>query len=124
MWCGRAAHSGRGRRAQKRDTLPGSPLFGVLPPGLAPGPVVGGDQLVVGEDDGAGGEFGLIHLFERSYRRRTAVRLVRGSVGELKQMDEPGRVVLLLPGGVRAGAGLVRPHSRRTPREDGWRPAG
>ena len=65
--------------------------------------MVRGDLEVVGEDDGPGGEFGLVDLLELSYRSGGAVRLVRRLVGELEEVNELGRVALLL---IQAGAGL------------------
>src|ERR1700746_370003 len=74
--------------------------------------LVRGDLEVVGEDDGPGGEFGLVDLLELPYCGGGAVRLVRRLVGELEEVDELGRVAFLLPRGVDAGAGLMLGHVR------------
>src|SRR5215831_14910659 len=74
----------------------------------APESVVGGDLVVVGEDDRAGHEFGAVDGLEAADRVRGAVRLVGGLVGELEEVHEPGRVVGLLPGGVHHAARFVR----------------
>jgi hypothetical protein len=73
---------------------------------------VRGDQVVVGEDDGPGGKFGLVDLLELPYCGGGAVRLVRLLVGKLKKVDELRRVALLLGPGkkfltVYAGDGAV-----------------
>lgn len=74
--------------------------------------LVGGDLEVIGEDDGPGGEFGLVRLLEPPYRGGGAVRLVRLLVGELKKVDELRRVALLLPRCVDPGALERRQGSR------------
>src|SRR5689334_15839526 len=70
-------------------------------------PAIGGDEHVVGEDDRAAGEFGTIDGLELPNGVRAAVRLVGGLIGELEEVDEPGGVVLLLPGRVHPAARLV-----------------
>src|SRR5580704_8526313 len=72
--------------------------------------LVGGDLEVIGEDDGPGGEFGLIHLLESPHRGGGGVRLVRLLVGELKKVDKLRRVAFLLPRCVDPGAGLMLGH--------------
>jgi len=72
--------------------------------------LIGGDLKVIGEDDGTGGEFGLVRLLEPSHGGGGAVRLVRLPVGELKKVDELRRVALLLPRCVNPGAGFVLGH--------------
>src|SRR5215470_9127783 len=54
--------------------------------------LVRGDLAVIGEDDGPGGEFGLIYLLEPPYRGGGAVCVVRLLVSELKKVNELRRV--------------------------------
>src|SRR5215470_6407886 len=72
--------------------------------------LVRGDLEVVGEDDRTGGELGLVDLLELPDRGGGAVSVVRCLVGELEEVDELGRVALLLPCGVDPGAGLMLGH--------------
>ena len=62
--------------------------------------VIGRHEQVVGEDDGAVDEFRAVDGFELPYGVRGTVRPVRGLIGELEEVDEFGRVVFLLPGGI------------------------
>jgi hypothetical protein len=68
---------------------------------------VGGDLHVVGEHDRPVGQLGLVDGFERAHALRLPVDGLGRLVGELEEMHEPGRVVLLLPGGVDAAARLA-----------------
>jgi hypothetical protein len=65
---------------------------------------VRGDLEIVGEDDGPGGEFGLVDLLELPHRGGGAVGLVGRLIGELEEVDELGRVAVLLPRGVDPGS--------------------
>jgi hypothetical protein len=70
-------------------------------------PAIGGDEYVVGEDDRAAGELGTIDGLELPNGARVAVRLMGGLIRELEEVDEPGGIVLLLPGRVHLAARLV-----------------
>jgi hypothetical protein len=60
---------------------------------VRPLPGVGSDELVVGENDGAGCQFVLVDIFELRDRGRTSVGLVGGFVFEDEQMHELGWVL-------------------------------
>src|SRR5262249_29834785 len=70
------------------------------------GVLIGGDELVVGEHHGTAFQDRAIYALKTSYRIRPSVPGMGTFVLEGKQVHEPGRVVLLLPGGVHDGPGL------------------
>src|SRR5579864_19224 len=67
---------------------------------------LGGDQVVVGEDDIAAIKLGSIGRFEPFHRIRLAVCLVRCFILEDEEVHESRGVVFLLPSQVHASAGF------------------